>query len=88
MKKFISFVLVVIVIIAAVVFVPKLVHKCDDCEKIFVGAGYEPNAIESVINDLTEEEDKIICEDCAKIHHAVSLALGKDLDDFKKDLFE
>ena len=84
MKKIISLALVAVVIIAAVVMIPKIAHTCDDCEKFFIGAGYDANVLE----DFLATEKPIICKECAKKQHAVSLALGKDLDDFKRDLFE
>ncbi len=83
MKKIISLAIAAILVIAAVSFVPKLIHTCDDCGKFFVGAGYEPNIIE----DFFATEDQIICKDCAEKQHKLSLAMGKTLDDFKIDLF-
>ena len=84
MKKIISLVVVVAIIIAGIVFVPKIAHTCDDCEKFFLGAGYEPNIVE----DLLSSEDQIICKKCAEKQHALSIAMGKSVDDFKRDLFE
>ena len=83
MKKIISLVIVAVIIIAGIVFVPKIVHTCDSCEKVFVGAGYEAN----VIADLLSEEEQIICKKCAEEQHALSIAMGKSLDEFKRDLF-
>ena len=31
------------------------------------------------------DEEMIICEDCAMEQHALSLAMGKSLDEFKRD---
>ena len=84
MKKIISLVVVVAIIIAGIVFVPKIAHTCDDCEKFFLGAGYEPNIVE----DLLSSEEQIICKKCAEKQHALSIAMGKSVDDFKCDLFE
>jgi len=84
MKKIISLVVVVAIIIAGIVFVPKIAHTCDDCEKFFLGAGYEPNIVE----DLLSSEDQIICKKCAEKQHALSIAMGKSVEDFKRDLFE
>ncbi len=84
MKKIISLVAVVAIVIIGIVFVPKLAHTCDDCDKFFVGAGYEPN----VVADLLSSDEQIICKDCAEKQHAISIGLGKSLDDFKRDLFE
>lgn len=84
MKKLIALVLIAAVVIAAIVFVPKLVHTCDDCGEMFVGAGYEPN----IVNDLLSKDEQIICKDCAIRQHALSIAMGQDLNTFKRDLFE
>ena len=84
MKKIISLVVVVAIIGAGILFVPKIAHTCDDCEKFFLGAGYEPNIVE----DLLSSEEQIICKKCAEKQHAISIAMGKSLDDFKRDLFE
>ena len=84
MKKIISLVVVVAIIIAGIIFVPKIAHTCDDCEKFFSGAGYEPNIAE----DLLSSEEQIICKKCAEKQHALSIAMGKSIDDFKRDLFE
>ena len=84
MKKIISLVVVVAIFIAGIVFVPKIAHTCDDCEKFFLGAGYEPNIVE----DLLSSEDQIICKKCAEKQHALSIAMGKSVEDFKRDLFE
>lgn len=84
MKKIISLVVVVAIIVAGIIFVPKIAHTCDDCEKFFLGAGYEPNIVE----DLLSSEEQIICKKCAEKQHALSIAMGKSIDDFKRDLFE
>ena len=84
MKKIISFLVVVAIIVAGIIFVPKITHTCDDCEKFFLGAGYEPNIVE----DLLSSDEQIICKKCAEEQHALSIAMGKSLDDFKRDLFE
>ena len=62
----------------------QIVHKCDDCDKVFLGAGYKPN----IVDNLFSSEDKIICKECAEKQHALSIAMGKSVDDFKRDLFE
>lgn len=83
MKKIISIVFVVVIVAAGIVFVPKLVHTCDDCGKFFIGAGYEPN----VLSDLVTDEEQIICKDCAEDQHAIGIAMGKSLNDFKRNIF-
>lgn len=84
MKKIISLVIVVAIVVAGIVFVPKIAHTCDDCEKFFIGAGYEPN----ILKDFISEEKQIICKDCAEDQHAIAIAMGKSLDEYKYDLFE
>ena len=84
MKKLFKILVAIIVICAAVYFGPKLVHKCDGCEKWFVGTGYEANII---VGALSEEEDTI-CKECAEKQHIVETTLGKSLDDYKKGLFD
>ena len=89
MKKLISLILIIAVIAVAVVFGPKLLHKCDDCGDFFVGTGYEPNLATEVIGELTNEKMEIICKDCAEDQHALELGLGlKTLDDFRLPLFD
>ena len=81
MKKVLPIVLVAVIVILGFVFVPKVTHTCSDCGEFFVGTGYEPNALE----DLMADEEMIICEDCATEQHALSIAMGKSLEDFKRD---
>ncbi len=84
MRKIIGKIIVLVVIVALLaVFIPRLVHKCDDCEKVFFGTGYEPN----VLSEILSEDDQIICKECAEKQHALSIAMGKTLNDFKKPLF-
>ena len=84
MKKLFKLLLTVAFICAIVYFAPKLVHKCDGCDKWFVGTGYEANVIADVISD----DNQTICKTCAEKQHAIETALGKSLDDYKKNLFE
>lgn len=83
MKKIIALVIIFVIIVAGVVFVPKLAHKCDDCGEFFVGTGYKPN----VVSDLLNDEEQIICKDCAEKQHALALAIGEDVEKYKRDLF-
>ena len=83
MKKLVSLVLIAAIVVAGIVFVPKLTHTCDDCDKFFIGAGYEPN----IVSDLLSGQEQIICKECAEKEHALSIAVGKTVDDFKRDLF-
>ena len=48
MKKLFKLLLTIVVICGVVYFAPKLIHKCDGCEKWFVGTGYEANVIADV----------------------------------------
>ena len=87
--KFLAVLLIVAVLAAAgVVFGPRLVHHCSNCDKLFVGTGYYPNGISSAISDLKKEEKKILCADCAAKEHSLEITLGKRLSDFKRPLFE
>lgn len=81
-------ILLVLVIAAGVVFVPRLVHRCDNCGKLFVGTGYYPNVVTSTIADLTAQEEKILCGDCAREDHALSLVAGKSIEEFRRPLFD
>ena len=83
MRKIISTVLTLAIVIGlSAFFGPKLLHTCDDCEEFFVGLGYEPNSLLNLI-----EESDVLCKDCAEKHHAVEIALGKELDEYRKPLF-
>ena len=84
MKKIITSVLVMVLVFACARVAPKVVHKCDDCGNYFVGAGYEANVVEDMLTD----EEQIICKECAEKQHAVAIALGKSVEDYKRDLFE
>lgn len=84
MKKIVIFAVAVVVLVSGIVFVPRLVHKCDDCGEILIGTGYKAN----VVSDLFSKDEQIICKDCAEDQHALSIALGKSVDDFKRGLFD
>lgn len=82
MKKF-GKILLILIIIAVLVFLGlRLINTCDKCDKTFVGLGYNVNAFDSLVS----EDLHILCEDCAKTHHALSLLAGAELDDFKRVL--
>jgi len=83
MKKLFKLLITIILICAVIYFAPKLVHKCDSCDKWFVGTGYEANVLSDVISD----DDQTICKECAEKQHAIETTFGKSLDDYKK-LFE
>lgn len=84
MKKLITLILIAAIVIAGIMFVPKIAHTCDDCEKFFIGAGYEPNVVE----DLLSDTEQIICKECAEEQHALAIAVGKSVEEYKRDLFE
>ena len=85
MKKNIAIIAIVAVLLSVgVVFVPRLTHTCDDCDEFFVGTGYNPN----MISDILSDKEQIICKECAEKQHAIQIALGKSVDEFKRKLFE
>ena len=87
--KLIAFVLV-IAILAGVFYVlgPRLLHNCDNCGDFFVGTGYYTNIISSTLAELTGGADKVLCGDCAAKDHALAIAAGKSIEEFKRPLFE
>ena len=84
MRKLIALAVVVVVVVAAIVFVPKVVHTCDSCDTLIFGAGYEPSLVESLLSS----EDKVVCRDCAEEQHALEIALGASVEDYKRELFD
>ena len=89
MRKIITSVVVALIVVAAlIVFVPRLAHTCDNCGSFFVGTGYRANVVSNAITSITGQEDKILCKDCASKEHALAIATGKSLKDFKRPLFE
>ena len=87
--KLIAFVLVVAIIVGVcAVFGPRLLHNCDNCGDFFVGTGYYTNIISSTLANLTGGEDKVICGDCATKDHALAIAAGQSIEEFKRPLFE
>ena len=92
MKNMIRFLVAVIlvaaIVVAAVIFVPRLTHTCDNCADFFVGTGYSANIVSNALTSLSGESDKILCNVCAAKEHALAIASGKSLNDFKLPLFE
>ncbi len=84
MKKLFKLLLVIVFVCAIIYLAPRLIQKCDSCEKWFMGTGYEPNAITAVISD----EDQTICRECAETQHAIETTFGKSLDEYRKKLFD
>lgn len=82
MKKFGKFLLIVIILAILVLLGLRLVNTCDDCGKTFVGLGYEGNVIDNAVN----EQSQVLCQDCAELHHALSLIGGGSVDAFKRVL--
>lgn len=88
-KKIIAIVLIAAILIGAgVVFVPRLVHHCDRCNKFFIGTGYYANALSDALSTLQGKDGKILCSECAQDEHALEILAGKTLDDFRRPLFE
>lgn len=77
-----------LIVASGIVFGPRLVHHCDNCDKLFVGTGYYANAVTNAITALGGHEDKILCRDCAETNHAIEILAGKSLEDFRRPLFE
>lgn len=87
MKKtslIIVLVIVISIVVASVIFVPQLVHKCDDCGSMYFGTGYKPNILKEIFTDDMNR----ICKDCAEKQHMLSDFLGTDLEEYKYELFE
>lgn len=89
MKKIVSLIVVVAVVAAGIVFLPRLLHGCDNCGKFFVGTGYSANVVSSLVTDILDPdaEDKILCKECAEKSHAVAIGLGGSVEDYKLPLF-
>lgn len=88
MKKIVSLVVIVAIVVGGIIFVPKLVNTCDHCEKTFFGTGYVAaieNAVSSLINS---DSETILCRDCAEEYYALATAFGGDLEDYKRPLFD
>ena len=83
-KKIIIAAVLAVVILVGAIFVPRVMHTCDDCGKFFLGTGYEAN----IVTELFSSGEQIICKKCAEKQHAISIALGKSVKDFKRGLFD
>jgi len=92
MKSFARFlvamILIAAIVVAAVIFLPRLTHTCDNCADFFVGTGYSANMVSNALTSLSGQDDKILCKDCAAKEHALAIASGKSLSDFKRPVFE
>ena len=87
-KGIMAVIAAVLVIALLVFFLPKLTHVCDNCGDFILGTGYTANAVSNVLTSLGGQEDKILCRECAAKEHALAIAAGKSLEDFKRPLFE
>lgn len=83
-----SIILVVALIAAAVIFIPRLAHTCDNCKTFFVGTGYYANILSNAISTISGEANKVLCRECAATEHALAIATGTPLEDFQRPLFE
>lgn len=79
---------IILAITGGVIFTPRLVHHCDNCDKLFVGTGYYANGVSNALSSLNGNGDKILCRDCAETNHALEILAGKSLEDFRRPLFE
>jgi len=77
-----------ILVAAGVVFIPRLCHHCDNCGEFFTGTGYYANIVSNALSNLTGNEEKILCKDCAVKEHALAIATGGSVQDYKRPLFE
>lgn len=82
MKKIFSFLMTLVILVLLITYSPQLLHTCTDCDAFFGGTGYSAN----VIADIFSEEDGILCEECAKKHHGLSVGLGKSLDEYRRPM--
>ncbi len=83
-------VVLVVALLAGIglLFGPRLLHTCSNCDSFFVGTGYRANIVSNALTSLTGNEDKILCRACAEKNHAVAILAGKSLEDFRIPLFE
>ena len=86
--------IIVAVVLAAVLvgggifFGPKLIHHCDNCDRLFFGTGYYSNILSETVGSLLNKKEKILCRDCAQEEHALEITFGASLDEYKRPLFE
>jgi len=83
MKKLLKFLVTAVVVLVLLLYIPYYVNRCYDCEKVFVGVGYEPN----ILSEIIYEHEPVICKECAENQHVLSIALGKSVEEFRKPLF-
>ncbi len=83
-------IIIVLAIVAAViaVFAPRLIHHCDNCDRLFFGTGYYANDATNALSSFHGKDSKILCRDCAETNHSIEILVGKSLEDFRRPLFE
>ena len=85
--RIIAAVLAVVLLAGAVLLGFQLVHRCDNCDKVFFGTGYYANAITDALSTLNGNGEKLLCRECAETDHALEILAGKSLEDFRRPLF-
>ena len=88
LSRIIEIAIAVAILLAAIYFMPKLIHTCDNCDKFFIGTGYKANIVSDALSAVSGDEAKVVCKDCAKTEHALAIATGKSLEDFRNPLFD
>ena len=88
LSRIIELAIAVVLVLAAIYFLPKLIHTCDRCDKFFIGTGFEANIVSDAFSTVTGNESDVLCKECAKTEHALAIATGKSVNDFRLPLFE
>lgn len=83
MKKLIKGIITILILALIGVYCPYYIHTCADCDELFFGPGYDSN----ILVETFSEEERIICKECAEIHHAVTSLLGKSVEEYRRPLF-
>ncbi|MBQ7088856.1 MAG: hypothetical protein IJN04_04360 [Clostridia bacterium] len=87
-RLLIAAVAVLAVIALLVIMVPRLIHRCDNCDTVFFGTGYYANDLSNAVSSVTGQANKVLCEECAAQEHALAIAFGKKLEEFRRPLFD
>lgn len=103
-KKIAVIVVALAVVIAGVVFIPKVVNKCDNCGETIMGTGYYKigEDYQSIISDVLDDgilsaasadKNSVYCETCInELSETVeNYSLGIidiNIEDLKRPLFE
>ena len=83
MKKLLSLISTLLIIVLLVLYVPYYIHPCAECDKWILGPGYKANKLV----DLVSEDEVVVCRECAEEQHIFSSAFGKDVEEFRRDAF-